>query len=261
MRIVIDIMIGSMLIAVVAGGLYLYNTQANDQREVASVRAALQQLQEQAAYHTTVQSAMAGHDVLLVHLHRAWFGEDVPSNALLAGDRPWIDLAPPGDLGLHPPDPVATSEEQASFWYNPTTGTFRARVSPATSEAQTLALYNEVNGSSLPEFDVIPDTSRQPLAHIPGQTPAKQYASMANKTWSQPAAPKESELNTDLLTGESVDQPQSSTADQAEEVNPGVGSKAQDLPELHNLENTPLEGIETDSGTESRPTLDRLKAE
>lgn len=260
MRIVIDIMIGLMLVAVVAGGLYLYNTEANDQREVASVRAALQQFQEQAAYHTTVQSAMAGRDVLLVHLHREWFGEDVPTNGLLKGDRPWIDLAPPGDLGLHPPDPVASSEDQAGFWYNPTTGTFRARVSPAASEALTLELYNEVNGSSLPAFDVIPDTSRQPLAHTPGQTPAKQYASMANKTWSEVAVP-EPALETDLLTAPAVDPSQPSTVEFVEEASQATESNALEAAELKNSENTSSEAQRSDLNRESRPTLDHLKAE
>ncbi|MFK7790477.1 MAG: hypothetical protein AB8C95_13405 [Phycisphaeraceae bacterium] len=217
MRIVIDIMIGLMLIAVVAGGLYLYNSKAHDEQQTEVVRAALQQLQEQAAYHTTVQSAMAGQDVLLVHLHREWFGEDVPTNVLVEGDRPWIDLAPPGDLGDHPPDPVVSSQTQAGFWYNPTTGTFRARVTPAASEALTLALYNEINGTALPGFDPIPDTTRQPMAHTLGLTPARQYASMANKTWSEKRVDDDLPA-TDLITVEHFDTSKkvSDTAETAE---------------------------------------------
>ncbi|MBX2852437.1 MAG: hypothetical protein KTR15_11915 [Phycisphaeraceae bacterium] len=258
MRIVIDIMIVLMLVAVVAGGLYLYNSEAQGEREVASVRVALQQLQEQAAYHTTVQSAMAGRDVLLVHLHEQWFGEDVPTNVLIGGDRPWIDLAPPGDLGEHPPDPVVYNRDQAGFWYNPTTGTFRARVSPATSEAQTLALYNEVNGTALSAFDVIPDTSRKPLAHAIGQTPVKQYATMANKTWSE--ATVEDDLpETDLIVAEQSEASANEGAVLGGEVNSGVDLNSVNTPDSQEPADTLPELVEVDLLPDSRPTLDRLK--
>ena len=253
MRIVIDIMIGLMLVGVVAGGLTLYNSQAENEREVDAVRIALQRLQEQAAYHRTVQSAMADRDVLLVHLHAEWFGEDVPTNVLLSDGRPWIDLAPPGDLGTHPPDPVVYDEAQAGFWYNPTTGTFRARVSPATSEAQTLALYNEVNGSTLDAFEQIPDPSRQPLAHKPGTTPAKQYASMANKTWSEPVA--EETLDTDLLTESSSAKPIAQNDETERQVNQqSDDSKSEKTTDQNDQISAPIE-VEVVSETEKRPTL------
>ena len=258
MRIVIDIMIGLMLVAVVAGGLALYNSQAQGEQKVAAVRVALQQLQEQAAYHTTVQSAMAGRDVLLVHLHEQWFGEDVPTNVLIEGDRPWIDLAPPGDLGEHPPDPVVTHEGQAGFWYNPTTGTFRARVSPATSEAQTLALYNEVNGTTLEAFDVIPDTSRKPLAHVPGQTPVKQYATMANKTWSEAAV--ENDLpQTDLIVAARSEKPARELDDLDDQLNSGVDLNSKNKTKIEDASQSLPEVVEDEFLPDSRPTLERLK--
>lgn len=259
MRIVIDIMIGLMLIAVVAGGLYLYNSNAHDEAQTQTVRAALQRLQKQAAYHTAVQSAVAEQEVLLVHLHREWFGENVPTNVLLDGDRPWIDLAPPGDLGAHPPDPVVLSENQAGFWYNPTTGTFRARVSPAASEALTLALYNEVNGTALPEFETIPDTTRQPMAHVLGETPARQYASMANKTWSEPVI-EEDLFATDLITaGQSaVDFPQS--PEQHRGVNLVGDPIAEKQSDFITADNPALNTQEASSKTKPRPTLNRSDA-
>lgn len=256
MRIVIDIMIGLMLVAVVAGGLYLYNSREQGKREVESVRVALQQLQEQTAYHRAVQSAMAGRDVLLVHLHADWFGEDLPANVLLDGERPWIDLAPPGDLGKHPPDPVVYNNEQASFWYNPTTGLFRARVSPASSEALTLALYNEINGTALSAFEQIPDPTRQPLAHVPGKTPVKQYASMANKTWSEVSA-EDDTLKTDLLTtgpdtysGSPGDAPAKQV-----NLNAGVNAQAED-DFVDSWDKAPTSG-EALSETGKRPTLEK----
>lgn len=260
MRIVIDIMIGLMLIAVVAGGLYLYNSREHDERQTETVRAALQQLQEQSAYHTAVQSAMAGQDVLLVHLHEEWFGEHVPTNVLLDSDRPWIDLAPPGDLGHHPPDPVATSQTQAGFWYNPTTGTFRARVSPAASEALTLALYNDINGTALPNFDSIPDTTRKPLAHIPGTTPARQYASMANKTWSETPVEAQPPAN-NLIVAETKDENPAKAKEKSVQANRVKDPVSNESAASNNLNNTPSNVIKPDSASDKRPTLDMLRPE
>ena len=252
MRIVIDIMIGLMVVGVVVGGLYLYNSREQSERDVESVRVALQQLQEQAAYHRTVQSAMADRDVLLVHLHAEWFGDDLPTNSLLSEGRPWIDLAPPGDLGEHPPDPVVYDRTQAGFWYNPTTGVFRARVSPATSEAQTLSLYNEVNGTALPAFEQIPDPSRQPLGHTPGTTPARQYASMANKTWSEPI--QKETINIDLLT-EAQTTPLAHVADIEEQVNQQSEHQTPIQSADENGQVLPETVMEGDESPEKRPTL------
>lgn len=192
MRILIDSLTGLMLVAVVVCVVVLYRGQQEDQRSVEAVTTALDRLHEQAAYHTAVQSAMQGHDTLLVHVQQGWFGDNLPINTLVGAECPWIDLAPPGDLSIHPPDPVATDRHQAGFWYNPTTGVFRARVTPLSSEAQTLALYNEVNASSLQAFEQIPDPARKPIAHRLGSIPVKQYASLANKTWSE-SRPEETE--------------------------------------------------------------------
>jgi hypothetical protein len=260
MRIIIDIMIGLMVVAVLATGLYLYNTRAQDELAVQTVREALLQFEKQAAYHTTVQSAMADQDVLLVHIDERWFGEDVPTNALLTGQRPWIDLAPPGDVGQHPPDPVAYSEDQASFWYNPTTGMFRARVAPAASEAMTLALYNEVNGTALPGFDVIPDTSRQPIAHTPDKTPARHYASMANKTWSEAPA-KEEALATDLIEAEAQQAQRERSAASGDPTSPDTELAQNDLTAWQDSESAPEKEADDDSAPEGRRTLRGLKAE
>lgn len=253
MRIVIDIMIGLMVVSVIVGGVYLYASRAQEDNQVQAVKTALAQLEQQAAYHQTVQSAIAQRDVLLVHIHEQWFGEDVPANVLLDSDRPWIDLAPPGDLGEHPPDPVVYGQEQAGFWYNPTTGVFRARVRPASSEAQTLALYNEVNGTALPGFEPIPDTTRQPLAHVPGTTPAKQYASMANKAWAEPVA--DEPLATDLLEQVLAEDAQAAITASDTQVSPEKNGPLVESTILQNVHDAADEATAADSADTKRPTL------
>lgn len=257
MRIVIDIMIGLMLVAAVTGGLYLYNIRAQGERDIESVRVALQQLQEQATYHRTVQSAIEDRDVLLVHVHAQWFGENVPTNVLVFGDRPWIDIAPPGDLGDHPPDPVAQSATQASFWYNPTTGIFRARVSPASSEAQTLALYNNVNGTDLSAFEQIPDPSRKPLAHSPGKTPSKQYASMANKTWSETKKKHPPAIN---LLQDEVAKREATEQSSSQQINLETET-IQPISENQNVHQKDPKNELVESGPTKRPTLNKKSSE
>lgn len=39
------------------------------------------------------------------------------------------------------------------WWYNPNLGSVRARVSEQATDAETLALYNRVNGRSIPSLD------------------------------------------------------------------------------------------------------------
>ena len=179
MRLVIDSLIVVMLLAVLGGVVILHSNRKQDERDLTRTQQALSALHAQTAYQSTVQSAMAGHEQVLVYIDPAWFGDDTPVNALAGGDRPWLDLAPPGDLNDHPPDPIILDGQQAAFWYNPTLGVFRARVQPQLSEAKTLELYNKVNTSALLSFDPAASPDRRPMAHVPGQPPSRQYASLA----------------------------------------------------------------------------------
>lgn len=256
MRLFIDSMIALMLIAVLVGVIVLNKDEQQDQRDVATVQNALDRLHKQADYHTTLQSATAGQDTLLVHLHVEWFGDDLPTNVLLEKGHPWIDLAPPGDLGTHPPDPVVTDQHQAGFWYNPTLGIFRARVAPLSTEAETLALYNQINQAHLDAFEQIPDSVRNPIAHELGKTPALQYASMANKTWSEPKPKPEVENKRIFAPRADPEQADNDKTpadkDTAVEINKGEAGQPADL--VLSPDQDPPSAAKTDV-SELRPTL------
>lgn len=80
----------------------------------------------------------------------AWFNELLPRNMLLAGERPWMEIALPEQAGLrHPPVRQAIDESVAEFWYNPALGIVRARVPLTVSDEQALTLYNRINGAQL----------------------------------------------------------------------------------------------------------------
>jgi len=179
MRLVIDSLIVVMVLGVLGGVLYLNRTTEEGEQDTASVIAALSQLHEETEHQTAIATAVAGRETVVAQVMPHWFADGVPVNVLVGEGQPWIDLAPPGDEGIHPPDPVVTGPGQAGFWYNPTAGVFRARVMPQLSEADTLALYNQLNGTALTAFEEAPDPARQPLAYTPGQTPNTNYASPA----------------------------------------------------------------------------------
>lgn len=80
----------------------------------------------------------------------AWFKGKPPRNELLSRDRPWLEIAAPEQAHLrHPEIRIAIDRSLASFWYNPAQGIVRARVPPLLSDAETLSLYNTVNGARL----------------------------------------------------------------------------------------------------------------
>ncbi len=169
MRLVIDSMIGLMLVGIVVGVMLYHRQETVALDEVQSVHQSLADLHEAATLHRVLGAEGDARGGYLRIVKPAWFGERMPINVLLGRDHPWIDVAPPGDLAEHPPDPVADSSEQAGFWYNPARGIFRARVLRQVSERDTLALYNRVNScalrSILPHPD--PDPARRPVALAP----------------------------------------------------------------------------------------------
>lgn len=167
MRLVIDTLIALMVVALVGGVLWTVQSGERAEADVLAVRDSLGQLTEQAKYQGAlghISNSPAGYPV---HMMPEWFGETLPVNVLLPSDHPWIDLAPPGDTGFHPPDPVAQDETQAGFWYNPNTGVFRARVPAAPTRQAEQALYQQLNGTAIEIAELAADPERTPQTYRP----------------------------------------------------------------------------------------------
>ena len=182
MRLLIDTLIAVMLVALLGGLLWSRQQERRERADVEAVRGALATLADQAAYHGAlghISNSPAGYPV---HMMPDWFGEALPVNALLSAEHPWIDLAPPGDTAAHPPDPIATSESQAGFWYNPNLGVFRARVPESESDRHALEAYNEVNRSALSELPER-DAMRAPQAYHPLDATTRSAAGDFVKTY------------------------------------------------------------------------------
>lgn len=170
MRLLIDTLIALMAVGLLGGVLWTRSGEADVQKNINDVREALEELRTTAAYHGALghlSNSPAGYPV---HMRPEWFPEPRPVNALLSEQQPWIDLAPPGDHAIHPPDPVATREHQAGFWYNPNVGAFRARVPADGSATRRLELYNRVNHADLAALPQSENADRTPQAYYPSAT-------------------------------------------------------------------------------------------
>lgn len=186
MRQLLNIIIGLTIAVVVAGVVCARQSEERSATTAVDVNHSLTRLYERTSYYGALEKTHVNEGTLWpAAVKPEWFGGKLPVNGLLlAGqpDRPWIDVAPPGDESIHPPDPVALRPDQAQFWYNPNIGLFRARVAATLSDSDALALYNQVNGVSLSELERDIDPQRIPLAYTPGTAPGPQLASQGGRT-------------------------------------------------------------------------------
>lgn len=154
MRLLIDSLIAMMLLGILAAVLLYHRERTQDLEQLRRTHQALAQLQEQALYRSALGEEAVERSPIgfPVRIEPAWFSNKLPHNALVSGDRPWLDIAPPGDMSDQPPDPIILGPDQAAFWYNPNRGIFRARVMPQVSEQSTLELYNQANNTAMPSL-------------------------------------------------------------------------------------------------------------
>lgn len=165
MRLVIDSLIAMMLVAILAGVILHYRQQQRVVVAYQRVHQDLSQLRESIIYHSALQRDENNPWGFVAHVSPEWFTQGLPMNTLVSGRHPWMDIAPPGDMHDHPPDPVIRRDSQAGYWYNPTRGVIRARVPEQFTEHATLTLYNQINSTSLLSLPHSSDPSRTPMAH------------------------------------------------------------------------------------------------
>lgn len=187
MRLILDTLIALMLLGIVAGVVATDRRDRDVQTRSHRTRLALARLHEQMMLRAALRETPINDAGFACDISPHWFDRDgLPRNSLarapghllhvsgqihattVTSDRPWIDLAPPGDTADHPPDPVLISPGQAEFWYNPHRGIIRARVMARESSEATLALYNHVNSSNLRQLPRDNGT-RRPVASGAGQ--------------------------------------------------------------------------------------------
>ena len=167
MRLVVDTLIALLLVGLLGSVLWQQGMKHQHTTQVAHVQRALGELYDQSLFYAAMDESGTGQNRAPQYISPIWFGDDLPINILLPTSHPWLDLAPPGDMSDHPPDPVVTRGDQAGFWYNPERRIFRARVPLGLSHVESLRLYNEVNGTSLDALESSDDVHRQPRRNVP----------------------------------------------------------------------------------------------
>lgn len=187
MRLVIDTLIALMLVALLAGVIWHHRYQHEQEQVRVTVHRSLAQLHEQVLYRKTLEQVERSDVGFPLTIDAAWFDRELPRNTMAPASHPWMDVAPPGDHGDHPPDPVLTHPAQAGLWYNPNRGIFRARVPEQLSQGATLRLYNELNGTTLSALPQTVDATRRATPHDPPE-PASRVVPVRDDTptWSSP---------------------------------------------------------------------------
>lgn len=135
---------------------------AEDLLATDATRSAVRLMQANVDLHTAIERGSMESVAFPSTIDTLWFDEEVPTNHLLNGRRPWVEIAAEDELTLrHPRNPTAEGGQHAMFWYNPALGVVRARVPRKLSDADALALYNEVNGTKLRELTALAGTDER----------------------------------------------------------------------------------------------------
>ncbi len=163
MRIVVDTLIALLLLGILGSVLWQQHVRDEHRERVMVVQQSLTRLYDQMLLQGALTNAHSDEPNVPQRFLPIWFDDVLPTNTYVSANQPWIDVAPPGDMSDHPPDPVIRGPEQAGFWYNPTRRIIRARVEPQLSMRETVRLYNELNSTSVTNLTPSADPSRQPL--------------------------------------------------------------------------------------------------
>jgi len=150
MKRVLDITLVILLVSVGIGALLWSRAGVEEDEAIRATSAAVERLEREVRLRAGTGNAEVNPRGWPVRIEADWFLGEIPSNDLLGGGRPWVEIAPPADALLeHPRTRIAIDQSTASFWYNPANGVVRARIPAWVSDKRTTEVYNRVNSSSL----------------------------------------------------------------------------------------------------------------
>lgn len=172
MRLILDSLMAVVLAALLAGILLHQRHEQQRQSDLETVRANVRLIQQQIMLQSALERVPRNEYGFPITIDPQWFGDMVPRNPLLGPDHPWMEVAGADEARLtHPVVRTGDHPFTACFWYNPITGTVRARVPHTVSDRRTLELYNFVNGCNLPSLfasgEVMPGDGAMLLPRAP----------------------------------------------------------------------------------------------
>lgn len=153
MKRIVDLM-AILTVLTIAGAWWMTRAPSALEEQIAQTRLAVDRMRAQVLLRSQSDREMLNETGWPPVIDPEWFGEDLPLNTLIEPDRVWLEIAAPEQAGWKHPRPLFTLEKTtAMFWYNPWLGIVRARVALQPTDAEMLAHYNEVNGTSLSSTD------------------------------------------------------------------------------------------------------------
>ncbi|NOG55990.1 MAG: hypothetical protein HND57_16955 [Planctomycetes bacterium] len=156
LRLLVDTLVVAGLALLCLGYLAYERGLDDERRQIEDLRTNVRLIEQQVKLQAALGHAQCNEDGFPVTVNPAWFGTAIPRNPMLNdGRHPWVEVAFGPELTAeHPHLLVASRPELAGFWYNPRTGTVRARVPQMVSDEHTLEVYNYVNGCNLSKLFV-----------------------------------------------------------------------------------------------------------
>ncbi len=158
MRLILDTLVALMVTGIFAGVVVHRQTEQRVEADIEQTAESVRHLEQQVMLQSQLGDVDLTRRGYPATMEPEWFTL-LPDNPLVGAGHPWVELAPTWQRDLHhPPDPVAATPDHARFWYNPSTGSVRARVPAALTDREALKVYNRINGSDLDSLH--PDPAR-----------------------------------------------------------------------------------------------------
>ena len=150
MRLLIHTLLVVMVLGIGVAVLFFYLEDGNRHARIDLARMEVGRFQQQIHLQAALMPNAGPESEQPASVDPSWFQNNLPRNPLLGREHPWLEVAAPEQRNFdHPPDLAAADRTVATFWYNPSNGIIRARVPMGISDAQVLALYNDVNDCTL----------------------------------------------------------------------------------------------------------------
>ena len=130
----------------VLGGWRIYDDARQEDRLIQSTRLAKDRIHAEIRLRSALAGASVSRTGWIQRVDPKWFSP-LPQNAwFTSAAQPWIEIAPESVGRRQDPNEISiTHPSQAAWWFNPNSGSLRARVPDLTSRSATRALYDLVN--------------------------------------------------------------------------------------------------------------------